>query len=60
IKASETISYLVIYDLSGRVCLKSTPQTDQVTLEVNALKRGIYLVKIWAGNRIDSRRVVKN
>ncbi|MGC8823759.1 MAG: cellulase family glycosylhydrolase [Bacteroidales bacterium] len=60
IKASETISYLVIYDLSGRVCLKSTPQTDQVTLEVNALKRGIYLVKIWAGNRIESRRVVKN
>ncbi|HOK98264.1 MAG TPA: discoidin domain-containing protein [Bacteroidales bacterium] len=59
LEAPEAISSIVVYDLSGRVCLKATPGSVQAILNTTSLRPGIYIVKVWLDNRVESYRVIK-
>jgi hypothetical protein len=59
VEAPEDISNLIVYDLSGRACLKVSPADTKVTLNTVSLKPGVYVVRIWSGSGIESKRIVK-
>jgi len=48
-----------IYDLSGKEILTTSNNTKQLTLDVSALPKGVYLLKVSEGDNVRVKRFVK-
>ena len=59
ISAAEKIDFISIYDLTGRVVLKSEPNKENFNLNVTDLSKGVYLVKLNAGDKESTIKLIK-
>ena len=59
ISAGETIDMVRVYDLTGRSVMKSHPNKSNFSLDVADLSKGVYLVKLNAGNKQATTKLTK-
>ncbi|MGB1992723.1 MAG: T9SS type A sorting domain-containing protein [Flavobacteriaceae bacterium] len=59
ISADQTVQNVQIYDLTGRVVHKSSPNKANFNLDVSHLSKGVYLVKVNAGNQEATLKLAK-
>ena len=59
ISANEKIDLIRIYDLTGRIVLQSTPNRENLNLNVTDLSKGVYLVKLNAGDKESTIKLIK-
>jgi len=58
ITAQNTIQNAKIFDLSGKLVMDAKPNTSDVNLNVSHMNRGVYIVKVNAGGKYLTRKVV--
>src|SRR5574344_22611 len=56
---SEGLQKVQVLDLNGRVLLSCNAGSDNISLNISSLPKGLYLVKVQTGNGIMVRKVVK-
>jgi hypothetical protein len=49
-----------VSDLTGRVVMTGSSNTDKVNVNISSLANGIYYVKIQSNNAVETIKVVKN
>ena len=60
IKSSQKkISDVEVYDVSGKLLIKVTPNQNHVSINNNSLVNGIYILKIYRSGEIVSKKVIK-
>lgn len=59
ISADQTVQNVQIYDLTGRVVHKASPNKANFNLDVSHLSKGVYLVKVNAGNQEATLKLAK-
>ena len=59
ISADQTVQNVQIYDLTGRVVHKASPNKANFNLDVSHLSKGVYLVKVNAGNKEATLKLAK-
>ena len=59
ISAAEKIDLIRIYDLTGRVVLQSTPNREKLNINVTDFSKGVYLVKLNAGDKESTIKLIK-
>ena len=57
--ANETIQSVSIYDLTGRIVKQATPNKANFDLDVADLSKGVYLVKLSAGDIEATTKLIK-
>ena len=57
--AYQTVQNVQIYDLTGRVVHKASPNKANFNLDVSHLSKGVYLVKVNAGNQEATLKLAK-
>ena len=60
VKNNETIDYLAIFDLQGKIYLEISPKTETVNIDMSSFAAGIYFLRIVSHNKISTRKVIKN
>lgn len=58
LQSSEEIKSVVIFDLSGKILLKTMNQVEN-SLDVSQLQKGMYFLKISVGNRLIIKKLSK-
>jgi hypothetical protein len=59
ISAGESIDFVRVFDVTGRVVKESSPNKSDFSLNVSNLSKGIYLVKLNAGNKETTTKLIK-
>ena len=59
ISADQTVQNVEIYDLTGRVVHKASPNKANFNLDVAHLAKGVYLLKVNAGNKEVTLKLAK-
>jgi hypothetical protein len=59
ISAGESIQRVRVYDLTGRIVKQANPNTADFSLDVADLSKGVYFVKLNAGDREASTKLIK-
>jgi endoglucanase Acf2 len=60
IEGNNDIKQVTIYDLSGRVCIDKLCNNEAfTTINVENLKKGVYMVRVKVGNEVILKKVVK-
>lgn len=59
ISAAESIDRLRIYDLTGRLVKQASPHKAAFSVDVSGLSKGVYLVKLNAGDREATTKMIK-
>ena len=57
--ANETIQSVRIYDLTGRMVKQATPNKANFDMDVANLSKGVYLVKLNAGDKEATAKLIK-
>ncbi len=61
IKATSAIPYTItVYDLAGRKLISQKYSQPNVSLPLNTLCKGVYLIKVWNGERQQTVKFLKN
>lgn len=59
IEAGETISKIVIYDLTGKQVVEQSIQANVTTISVDQLTKGIYTLQVFGAQKSNTLRFVK-
>ena len=59
ISAGEKIDSARIYDLTGRIVKQLTPNKERFNLNIRDLSKGVYLVKLNAGEKESTTKLIK-
>lgn len=59
ISAAESIDRMRIYDLTGRLVKQASPRKAAFSVDVSGLSKGVYLVKLNAGDREATTKMIK-
>ena len=59
VNTEEAIDVVRIYDLTGRMVQQATPNKANFSLNVADLSKGVYLVKLNAGNKEATTKLIK-
>ena len=59
ISAAESIDRMRIYDLTGRLVKQASPHKAAFSVDVSGLSKGVYLVKLNAGDREATTKMIK-
>lgn len=59
ISAAETIEMARIYDLTGKMVKQANPNKSKFSLNVADLSKGVYFVKLNAGNKQATTKLIK-
>lgn len=59
ISAGESIQRVRVYDLTGRMVKQANPNTADFSLDVADLSKGVYFVKLNAGDREATTKLIK-
>lgn len=59
ISAGESIQRVRVYDLTGRMVKQANPNTSDFSLDVADLSKGVYFVKLNAGDREATTKLIK-
>lgn len=60
ISSIESINQVRIYDISGRIVSKSSPNSSNFNLDIADLNKGVYLVKLNSGDKEATTKFIKN
>jgi hypothetical protein len=60
INSADIIEKCSIYDLTGRVVKGSNPNSNNFSVDVTSLNKGIYLVKLSSGDKTGSIKLIKD
>ncbi|AWI25642.1 T9SS type A sorting domain-containing protein [Flavobacterium pallidum] len=59
VNAPQSIYSLEVYNLIGQRVLNASPNTPQAQINLSSLAAGTYLMKVGAGNRVKTVKIVK-
>ncbi|MFY8188349.1 MAG: DUF7619 domain-containing protein [Flavobacterium sp.] len=59
-KDNQVISEVLIFDLLGKVIIKSSPELSTYILDVSSLKTGIYLLEVNSNNQKITKKIIKH
>jgi hypothetical protein len=59
IDSQEIITKVSIFNMLGQEVKNSNPNTNNVSLDVNNLEAGVYIIKLIAGNKESTKKFVK-
>ena len=59
ISAAESIDRMRIYDLTGKLVKQASPHKAAFSVDVSGLSKGVYLVKLNAGDREATTKMIK-
>jgi hypothetical protein len=59
INTSISIDNVRLYDLTGRIVMEANPKKESFDLDVTDLSKGVYLVKLSAGNKEATTKLIK-
>ena len=59
ISAAESIDLVRIYDLTGRLVQEASPHKATFSVDVSGLSKGVYLLKLSAGNKEATTKMIK-
>ena len=59
ISAGEKIDSATIYDLTGRIVKRSNPNKEIFNFNISDLSNGVYLVKLNAGDKESTVKLIK-
>lgn len=59
ISSAETIDRVSVYDLTGRVIKQSNPNKSSFRLNISDLNKGVYLIKLNAGDKESTTKLIK-
>ena len=57
-RAENTVAQLMLLDAQGRVVLEQNIRDSEATMDISGLKSGVYLVRIAAPDKVDTKRLV--
>jgi len=60
IKAQASIDNITVYNMLGQAVVRSTPNTNDSTVDMSALQTGAYFVQVSINNTLKTVRVIKN
>ncbi len=60
IKAQASIDNITVYNMLGQAVVRSTPNTNDSTIDMSALQTGAYFVQVSINNTLKTVRVIKN
>ena len=60
IKAQASIDSVIVYNMLGQAVVRSTPNTNDSTVDMSALQTGAYFVQVSINNTLKTVRVIKN
>ena len=60
IKAQASIDSITVYNMLGQAVVRSTPNTNDSTVDMSALQTGAYFVQVSINNTLKTVRVIKN
>ncbi len=60
IQQENPIEKIEIVNIFGQIVISNSYNSHQIELNVSQLKTGIYLLNIYSGNSIQSRRIIKS
>jgi hypothetical protein len=60
IKAQASIENITVYNMLGQAVVRSTPNTNDSTVDLSALQTGAYFVQVSINNTLKTVRVIKN
>lgn len=59
ISARNKISKVEVYDVNGRIILKITANSDTMTLDIEKLSKGIYMLKVTTDQGNSTQKIIK-
>lgn len=59
LEAGETISKIVIYDLTGKKVFEQSIQANVTTISVDHLTKGIYTLQVFGAQKSNTLRFIK-
>ena len=59
INTSVSVDQVRLYDLTGRKMMEANPNKENFDLDVTGLSKGVYLVKLNAGNKEATTKLIK-
>ena len=60
IKAQASIDSVIVYNMLGQAVVRSTPNTNDSTVDMSALQTGAYFVQVSINKTLKTVRVIKN
>ena len=60
IKAQASIDSITVYNMLGQTVVRSTPNTNDCTVDMSLLQSGAYFVQVSINNTLKTVRVIKN
>ena len=60
IKAQASIDSITVYNMLGQTVVRSTPNTNDSTVDMSLLQSGAYFVQVSINNTLKTVRVIKN
>ena len=59
ISSAESVDLVRVFDLTGRIVKQASPSKANFSLDVADLSKGVYLVKLNAGNKETTTKLIK-
>lgn len=59
ISSAESVDLVRVFDLTGRIVKQTTPNSNNFDLDVADLSKGVYLVKLNAGDKEATTKLIK-
>ena len=60
IKAQASVDSITVYNMLGQAMIRSTPNTNDITLDMSVLQTCAYFVQVSINNMVKTVRVIKN
>ena len=57
--SQKTVDVITIFNLLGQQVYNSKPNTENSSLDLSSLKKGVYIVKLISGNSTGSYKIIK-
>ncbi len=59
VSAGDSIDSLEVFDLLGKSVLKETPKNSNFNIDITHLRKGVYLLKLQAGDKLSTAKLIK-
>ncbi|MBS1594708.1 MAG: DUF4465 domain-containing protein [Bacteroidetes bacterium] len=59
VNSSETISHIVVSDISGRIVVSAEVGSQSAAIDISSLSDGVYTVSVYQTGKVSTRRLIK-
>jgi len=60
ISSTQPIQQVYIYSIEGKLLRQYFPKSNQIEIDINSFKTGIYMINTYTGNQHFIKKIVKN